>query len=306
MHLGLMVLECIDLHCDTLTTALDKGLPLKNKETNFDFKFAEKCDRYVQNFAIWTKEKEQNKREYLENVYKFALEQFSQNKIDIITNQADFNAKGKGVSALLSVEGCDFAESIEDVDWLYEKGFRVMSLCWNGKNKLAAGCNAVGGLTYFGRDFINRMNKLKIPCDLSHLNEQSFFEVAECADKVLATHSNIREIKNHSRNLNKDMLNVIKDKKGVIGLCFYPMFLKGDIYMSLLENVYYLLTFGMEDCICLGSDFDGGEMDKKLSKTGDFLSLYNFFCEKIGSKSIVDKIFYRNAEKFIKEALTKG
>ena len=154
-------------------------------------------------------------------------------------------------------------------------------------------------LTDFGKNVIKKMNNLKIGCDLSHLNENSFFEAIEYAEYPLATHSASKKICNHKRNLGDEQIRLICDRGGIIGLCFYPEFLGGDVFEKLYENIFHIADMGFENNIAIGSDFDGAKMDKRLEKIEKIPDLYAFLKSKGINDSLLYKIFYENANNYI-------
>ena len=190
----------------------------------------------------------------------------------------------------------------DDTDRLYalkEDGVRMLTLNWNGENRIAGGSKTDKGLTDFGKRVIREMNGLKMLCDLSHLNEKSFYSVIELADYPIATHSNCREVCNCPRNLSDNQLKLIAEKGGIVGLCFYPEFLGGDVLEKLYRNIYHMLELGMENNIAIGSDFDGADMSGSLCDISKIPFLYDKLLKKGINKPILDKIFYKNAENYL-------
>lgn len=289
-------MDYFDLHCDTLTEIYDRKLPLVNDKTAVRAS-GQFFGKYIQNYAIWTDESRNDSRKRFIDIYKYAIIQFEKYGIKVVKSDNSINNAGN--YAVLSAEGCGFAESADDVDMLYEMGFRIISLCWNGKTAFASGCCAEGGLTSKGRQFIERLNKYGIILDVSHLNKQSFYEAAEYADMIMATHSNCSSVNNNIRNLDDDMLKIIRDKNGVVGLCFYPKFLSQNVFEGLYANIEHMLNLNMENCIALGGDFDGGVMSPILDCTECVPVLYRYISKKTGSLKLTDRIFTQNAEKFL-------
>ena len=202
--------------------------------------------------------------------------------------------------AFLTVENASFlAEDINRIYTLKNDGVVALSLTWNGDNPLASGANGEGGITPLGKEVINKMNSLGLVLDISHLNHKSAMEAIELANKVFASHTAIYSLNPHPRNLKDEAILALKQKQGLIGLCFYPLFLGGDnVFKSLCDSAEYLISLGMEQNIALGSDFDGAEMSFFLSKTTHIPNLFNEFCSRGFKKSTVNKIFYKNAIDF--------
>lgn len=243
-------------------------------------------DNWIQTFAFWIKDDLEKPFELYKEMYK------------------DFCLKLKeapeNLTPVLAVEGGAVLE--EDSDRLFKlkkDGIRFMTLTWNGENQIAGGNKTDKGLTAFGKEVIAKMNCLKIGCDLSHINEKSFYSSIELAEYPLATHSGCKSIFEHPRNLTDEQIKLIAERGGVIGICFYPEFLGGDIYERIYENIYHLLESGFENNIAIGSDFDGAEMDEKLKILSQVPRLSCFLRKKGIEKRILDKIFYNNAHNFI-------
>ena len=64
----------------------------------------------------------------------------------------------------------------EKIQWLYDEGNRIGSLCWNDQNALATGNSGdpTRGLTDLGKQAIAKMNELHMIVDVSHANEKTF------------------------------------------------------------------------------------------------------------------------------------
>lgn len=202
--------------------------------------------------------------------------------------------------AFLTVENASFlAEDINRIYTLKNDGVVALSLTWNGDNPLASGANGEGGIAPLGREVINKMNSLGLALDISHLSHKSAMEGIELANKVFASHSAIYSLNPHPRNLKDEVILALKQKQGIIGLCFYPLFLGGNnVFKRLCDSLEYLLSLGMEENIALGSDFDGAEMSFELSKTTHIPNFFNEVCSRGLKKSTVNKIFYENAIAF--------
>ncbi|MBE6761842.1 MAG: hypothetical protein E7551_06105 [Ruminococcaceae bacterium] len=206
----------------------------------------------------------------------------------------------KSSGALLSVENAGFlAEDINRIYTLKKDGVVMLSLTWNGDNALASGANGSGGITALGKDVILEMNRLGIALDISHLNHKAAIQGIELADKVLASHSGIYALNPHQRNLKTEALLKLKEKQGIVGICFYPLFLgTDDVFKSIIHSAEFLISLGMENNIAFGSDFDGADMSPLLSKTAHIPELSKAFCSVGFKKSTIHKIFYENAIAF--------
>ncbi|MGN1194910.1 MAG: dipeptidase [Acutalibacteraceae bacterium] len=280
-------MDIIDLHCDTVSRALDEGLKQNDKGLQFQ---SVDAFRQTQVFALFVddKYKAEAAEKRAENLYRFYLSGFKSSK--------NFNA-------LLSVENATaLGGKIENVKKWADRNCKMMTLTWNGENELSYGafCNE-GGLKPFGKAVISEMEKYSIAVDLSHINEKSFSAVIDTVSRpFLLSHSCCYSVKAHRRNVKDWQIKELVSCGGIIGLCFYPEFLGGDVFEKLYENIVHILSLGGEKCICLGSDFDGAKMNKRLSSTRDLASLYDYLNKRGLGESLLQGIFYKNAENFFK------
>lgn len=131
------------------------------------------------------------------------------------------------IGVLLYMEGLDcIGTDRERLNWLHKLGVRGASLTWSRENALARGCckageyrQITGGLSEFGKEVVRRMEELQWFLDVSHLNDDGFFEVAEITQRpFLATHSCAREVYDNYRNLTDTQMHMLAAKGGVMGL----------------------------------------------------------------------------------------
>jgi membrane dipeptidase len=87
------------------------------------------------------------------------------------------------------------------------------------------------GLTDFGRQVVQRMNKLGMLVDLSHVGEQTFWDVMAVSTKPpFASHSSVYALCQHQRNLKDDQIKAIAKRGGVVQINFYSGFLDNDYF----------------------------------------------------------------------------
>lgn len=278
----------IDLHTDT-PLKIYKGQECAADYTKQSFDF------YLQNMAIWLSDSDPEPKRTYENTLTAFKNYAQENNINITK---DFKSSG----TFLSVENGGFlAENPEYIEKMRDDGVKIISLAWNGENPLAGGCHSEASLSDNAIEIIRKMNDYGMALDISHLNESSAKKAIEISKFPMATHSNCKRVFNHPRNLSDKILLSIKKKGGIVGLCFYPEFLGGDVFLKLYANVTHLLSLGMVKNIAIGSDFDGAEMDSRLSKTENVKELYRFLINKGIEKHIVDGIFFENALAFFRK-----
>ena len=194
-----------------------------------------------------------NKVDYVQPVFtKKHLQVFEKNKVKI----------------LITVEGGEaLAESINVLHCLFALGVRGLTLTWNQRNALGDGCSEDPegqGLSKFGRKVIREMNDLGMLVDVSHLAKKSFWDVLKVTNKpIIASHSCCEALCSHPRNLDDQQLKAIAENEGVVGINFYPGFLKEGQDPATIDDVIKHIIHVAEVIGCeyigLGSDFDGIE-----------------------------------------------
>lgn len=178
--------------------------------------------------------------------------------------------------AILHYEG---AEAI-DPDFAvlrlsYELGLRSLGLVWSRPTIFAEGVgptNEGGGLTELGRQLVRECNRMGILIDVSHLNEPGFWDVVEVTERpFVASHSNVRAICNHERNLTDDQIKALAGKGGLMGINYAVGFLvegarKGsDVPLHVLvDHIDYIVNLVGIDHVALGSDYDGAGVPDAL------------------------------------------
>jgi len=275
-----------DLHCDTPLKCYKEKLFPDSEKLSVYFSAAKKFDNWYQTFAIWIND--DTPEPFI--LYKKMLEDF----------KSKLKSKPDNLNPILAVEGGAMLENdIERTLILKEDNIKFLTLTWNGENSIAGGSQTDQELTEFGKRVIKRLNNYKIACDLSHINEKSFYPAIQLSDYPLATHSNCYSLCNHPRNLKDEQIKLIAEKGGIIGLNFYPAFLCGDVYEAIYQNIFYLADKGYENNIAIGSDFDGADMNEKLDNISKVSDLYHFLYEKKLDKKLLGKIFFENAQNFV-------
>ncbi len=93
-----------------------------------------------------------------------------------------------------------------------------------------------GGLNELGRKVIKEMNRIGMVIDISHVSDETFFDIMEATeDPVIASHSGCRRLNPHHRNVSDDMLRALAKNGGVIGIVFVLPFLTPEYNKSMVE-----------------------------------------------------------------------
>ena len=301
-------MKYFDLHCDTIGECSKNNLSLRDNNLHIDLQRTKGIEEYTQVFAVWIPDelRGEDAVAYFDKTADYFYKEIEANK-DLVSLYNEPNQTS--VKAILSVEGGSAcAGTIEGLHHLYERGVRLITLTWNAVNEIGSGAFSEGGLTPFGRVFIKEAEKLGIVLDVSHLNRQSFFELAEIAEKpFVASHSNGDIVDNkygRKRNLNKEQIQIIKQRNGLIGLNFCRDFIETENAKgidALCHQIDYMLSLGCEDVIAIGSDYDGCGIHKDLCGIEKIPLLFHELLNRKIDEKIINKLFYENAKNFFKK-----
>lgn len=213
----------------------------------------------------------------------FRLEAASAGATKVIRSAAELRqCLADGIFAmLLHFEGAEPIDpNLDALEVYHRAGLRSLGLVWSRPNRFAHGVpfqfpaspDTGPGLTDEGKDLVRACNRLRILVDVSHLNEQGFWDVAALSDAPLvATHAGAHALCPTTRNLTDKQLEAIRDSDGMVGVNFHVGFLRADgednsdtPLTAIADHLDYLIDRLGADRVGLGSDFDGATMPASL------------------------------------------
>jgi membrane dipeptidase len=237
----------------------------------------------------------------------------AQGKIALCNNVEDIrSAMAVGKLAFVThIEGAEaIAPDLSNLQSLYLRGLRSIGPVWSRPNAFGEGVpfrfpsspDIGGGLTDAGAALVRECNRLRIMVDLSHLNERGFWDVSKLSTAPLvATHSNAHAIAASSRNLTNEQLLAIGESRGLVGLNYATGFLRPDGRWdsmtdadTMLRHVEHMLKFAGEDCVGLGSDFDGARIPAFIGNVTGVTNLIAAMQNAGYGDTLVEKIAYKN------------
>lgn len=306
-------MKVIDLHCDVLykLAGTEEGASFKNSEQlDVNLEKLKKGGVKAQVFAIFVDDHLNETQRYMEalrQVEKFQYEVIApfEEMVHITNWQQLEQLEAHQIGAILSLEGCDaIGDSMEKLQSFIDAGILLAGLTWNHENAVAYGANedATKGLKPFGYEVVQKLNDANIIVDVSHLNEQGFWDVLKVADRLIASHSNAYAIRPHQRNLKDDQIKALIEHGGHMHCVFYPLFIKESEQVTmtdLIEHIQHIANLVGADKIGLGSDFDG--IDQKVIGLEN-ASQYPMFLELLKphfTEIEIEGIAANNFERFI-------
>lgn len=300
-----------DCHADTLTEITKPGEDLERNTCDLDLERVEKfADPYTQIFAIWRDRKkmdEEKPEEEFLRLYRRAAEllEKADQKIIWCRNAQDMEEAHKSgkAAAFLSLE--DISTAGRYAEQIYSLGFRFAMLTWNYENRYACGASSDQhrGLTEEGKELTKYLIDQGIILDISHLSDQGAEDLMTLTDKpIIASHSNVRSVCPHPRNLPEGLIRELIRRQGLIGINFFAPFVGENPQVEdLLRHMDVILSLGGEDVLALGGDLDGCDGVFPAGIIGvETVPVLRERMEKAGfGAALIEKVFFENAENFI-------
>lgn len=274
----------LDTHCDTPGEILrGRNLAVDNSDIHVDFPKLVRGGVDAAFFALYVPAALATEQAYehavrLYNAVKDTVEANPDKAAFAQSRDQAYANKSKGLfSVFLGLEnGSPIGTSLAGLHEFYDKGVRYMTLCHSADNEICDSCAGNGrwhGLSPFGREVIREMNDMGMLIDVSHISDESFYDVLEISSRpVVATHSCCRALADHPRNMTDDMIRALADAGGVIQINFYPVFLDSSFkesemflsprpsYKRIADHIDHVVELVGIEHVGIGSDFDGIEV----------------------------------------------
>lgn len=312
-------MHIIDLHCDTISCLMKAGESVGLRQNNLSIDVGKLFagQAMAQFFALYVdQEKHTDPFAYCLLMLDRFYQELAQNAdtLQYAGSSEDLfrAARQHKVAAFLTVEeGGVLRGNLTNLRILYRLGVRLLTLTWNYPNELGfpnkKDVYRSLGLTDFGREVVREMNRLGMIIDVSHLSDEGFYDVARLSTKpFVASHSNARSMTDHPRNLTDDMIKILADKGGIIGLNFAAPFLgvsSVSQIADMVRHLNHLRNIGGADVLALGTDFDGIERKLEIDNMGEIGKLTDALRKAQWPSEDIEKLFYRNALRLIRDIL---
>ena len=295
----------IDLHCDTPMLFRDGSYDIGVRNTRGQVDIPRMREGGVTGlyFSVYTSATRNTElqavQEALEiiDAVKAAVTRFPDD-LALATSAAEIEAAraANRIAILIGIEGGHMINSsLAVLRSLYQLGGRYLTLTHSKDTPWAGSSGSEGnaGLSEFGREVVAEMNRLGMMVDVSHVSDQTFWDVIETSSApVIASHSSARALASSARNMTDDMIRATAEKGGVVHINYYNVFLDDDYVErrrawraenpggtelndprartkalleaigrtsldTLLNHFEHVIQVGGIESVGLGSDFDG-------------------------------------------------
>jgi membrane dipeptidase len=239
-----------DTHNDVLSTATMAGLNIENDltgKTQSDLARFKKGGVDIQMFSIFCDDRYGKgsafKYANVEIDSLYAIAKRNPDKMEMVATPAQLNHAllHHKLAAMMGVEGGHMIEDdLENLDSLFKRGVRYMTLTWNNSTSWATSAADESrkeftvspyGLTDLGKKVVKRMNELGMMVDISHVGEKTFWDAINTTTKpVIASHSSVYAICPVPRNLKDDQIKAVAKNGGVIDINFFSGFIDSNYF----------------------------------------------------------------------------
>lgn len=279
-------MKYFDFHCDALYRCVTENIHFDSRSLTVNKNDVGLFSKYYQCFAVWTPPETADKSRYVND------------SLNLFNKQIK-SLSSETFSPILTIEDAAFlADDFSLFERLINEKVFAVSLSWNYENAFAGGALSNARLKPEGAELIERLNNNRIVLDLSHLNRKSFFDAIDRADRVVASHTYIDDLYKHDRNLTLEQMKLLKERNGLIGLCFYPEFMgTTDVFEGIYKAISFCAENQLADHIAFGSDFDGADTPVSLRSIS---LLYEYLRQKGLDEFLLDGVFFDNAYNYYK------
>lgn len=237
----------IDTHTDTpmqlVKNGFDIGIRNEAPDSRVDFPRLREGEVDAIFFALFTSQGKRTEENY-ENAYQLAHEMIDStlqalsrntNMAELAKSSDDLNRisnKDKTAIYFGMENGFPLAKNISRIKEFYDLGIRYITLAHSSNNDICdSSTDPVGpehnGVSEYGKKVIEEMNSLGVIIDVSHISDKAFYDVIELSKApVMASHSSVRSICDHQRNMNDEMIKRLAGNGGVIQICILGNYIR--------------------------------------------------------------------------------
>ena len=237
----------VDTHCDTPMLMIKPGFSVRNEnkapQSRVDLPRMKKGGLDAMFFAVFTSQKPRSEENYqktyaLANQMLDSIHAMLKRDSDLATlalkaeDLARIEKTGKRAIYIGMENGFPLAKDISRVEEFYKRGVRYITLCHSFHNDICDSSSdgkpaEHNGVSDFGKQVISEMNRLGMMVDVSHASDKSFFDAIELSKApIIASHSSVRAIAQHNRNMTDEMIKKLAAKGGVIQICLLDEYVK--------------------------------------------------------------------------------
>jgi len=231
----------IDTHADTPQRFVDEGFDIGGKagQGYIDLDKIKAGNLGAEFFSIWVEpdfkgQYVQRAMDLIDSVYEQAARHPDRMMMAYSADDIVRAHREHKFAALMGLEGGHaINDDLRVLRDYYRLGVRYMTLTWSNTNDWADSSGDItdskiahhNGLTPFGKQVVEEMNRLGMMVDVSHVSDKTFWDaIGATRAPLIASHSSARALTNVPRNMTDDMLRAVAKNGGVVQVNFYAAF----------------------------------------------------------------------------------
>ena len=245
-------------------------------------------------------------------------------KVRLLRNASDLDDVNQiweqdeeALGIFIIMEGAEPIDHPDTLEWWLEKGVRGVGLTWSLGTRYSGGNAAPGPITEDGIALLDVMADYQVLLDISHMWIDAAYQALDrFSGMVVATHANPRRFSDTPRQIPDDIIRLIAERNGVVGISAYAPMLKAtwrpsDPALPLSRMVdaidYVCQLSGSAENVAIGSDLDGGfgresvpaglDTVADLYKIGTALKLRGY------GQSEIEAILCKNWQRIMRQVL---
>jgi len=209
------------------------------------------------------------------------------------------------------LKGMDGIKKIEDIEKLKNAGYRSFQPVWEFNNSVAH-CHRSKkwGLTEFGLDTIDYLDKNKLIIDTANMNYESMIATYQFTKKpIINSHTNVLWLYNHSRNVTDEFLLLVRQSEGLIWLSLTSLYMTGNERPATLddyiEQIRYVKDRVWDQHVAFGSGYHSLYFKQLVRGTENISSLLDLekrVAEEFGYK-FASLFFWENAYRLLMQTI---
>lgn len=237
----------VDTHTDTPMQLINKGLDLGQRhaapDSRVDYPRLREGEVDAIFFALFTSQRDRTEENYAHayNLTHMMIDSTlksvgaNASMVEMAADLKDLeliSSKDKTAIYFGIENGFPIAKDISRVKEFFDEGVRYITLCHSSNNDICDSSTDKDGpehdgVSEFGKEVIKEMNELGMIVDVSHISDKSFFDVLKLSKApVMASHSSVRSLCDHPRNMDDDMIKALAANDGVIQICILGNYIK--------------------------------------------------------------------------------
>ena len=275
--------EVVDLHVDSfiwnrvwgydLTQRHGEGLFRASAYSQVDFPRAREAHLTGALWSITTNPVRRERRRpgvFLENLTRLkSIFERCPEDFAIVRTRSEYDAAratGKH-AAMIAIQGGNALDEPGAIDKIPDRLVVQVTLVHLSTSSLGATSappHKTDGLSARGKDYVKALNAQRIFVDLAHVNREGFFDAVAVHDKsqpLICTHTGIKGVYDHWRNLDDEQIKAIAASGGTIGIIYQSTFLGDPIWggkaETIVRHMEHIVKVAGDDFVSLGSDWDG-------------------------------------------------